>query len=102
MSVPGVDLYEADLHGADLRDADLDFSAWPFFCGSFGVKVDDRLIAQLFCHWARLDVSGCSPWVRYVHRYTCALFKGYMTNLFCIYRSGITEIATGGNPKGGD
>ncbi|MDR2054486.1 MAG: pentapeptide repeat-containing protein [Desulfovibrio sp.] len=57
-------LREADLRGASLREADpsganLDFSAWPLCCGSFGVKADMRLVAQLAKHLAMLDVSQC-------------------------------------------
>ena len=79
----------ADLRSADLRSADLDFSSWPLWCGSLNVKVDNRICAQLFFHWARLDVSSCSPWVRYVHRVSCGLFGGYMANLFCKYRNDV-------------
>lgn len=56
----GVDLRRADLQRADLRDADIDFASWPLWCGSFNVKVDDRLLAQLLCHIARLDTSECT------------------------------------------
>ena len=49
------DLREADLRGADLRsadlcDANLDYSAWPLWCGSLGVHIDDRLALQLLYH----------------------------------------------------
>ena len=83
---------EANLRGANLRWADLDFSAWPLKCSSFYVKADDRLVAQLFAHWARLDVSGCSPMVRYCHRIMCSMFKRYMTNLFCEYQNDVESI----------
>jgi len=86
------DLRGADLRGANLRWADLDFSAWPLKCSSFYVKADDRLVAQLFAHWARLDVSGCSPMVRYCHRIMCSMFKRYMTNLFCEYQNDVESI----------
>ena len=45
----------ADLAGADLRGADFDYSAWPLWCGSFGVKADRRLAAQLAYHFCRID-----------------------------------------------
>ncbi len=47
----------ADLRGADLRGADLDFSCWPLWCGSIGVKIDDRLMMQLLGHVAVVDAG---------------------------------------------
>jgi len=49
------DLRGADLQDADLRGADLDYAAWPLWCGSFGVKADRRLAAQLAYHFCRID-----------------------------------------------
>lgn len=54
------DLRDADLQGADLRRAnlrraDLDYSCWPLWCGSLGVKVDKRVAAQIAYHFCRLD-----------------------------------------------
>jgi hypothetical protein len=46
----GADLRNVDLGGADLRNANLDFAAWPLWCGSLGVVLDDRLKAQLLYH----------------------------------------------------
>ena len=51
----GVDLWGADLRGADLRGADLDYSYWPLWCGSLGVRVCKRIAAQLAYHFCRLD-----------------------------------------------
>ena len=61
----GADLRDADLRraglrgaylkGADLRDADLDFSCWPLWCGSKGIKVDLRIVYQLLAHVACLQ-----------------------------------------------
>jgi len=56
----GANLCEADLYGADLREAnlhraDLDFSCFPLWCGSFNMKVDLRLMAQLAYHFCKLD-----------------------------------------------
>ena len=51
----GADLLEADLLGADLREAGLDYSCWPLWCGSFGVRVCKRIAAQLAYHFCRLD-----------------------------------------------
>lgn len=45
----------ADLSGADLSGADLDYSAWPLWCGSLGVKVDVRIARQLAYHLCRLE-----------------------------------------------
>jgi uncharacterized protein YjbI with pentapeptide repeats len=48
-------LREANLHGADLRGADLDFSCWPLWCGSWGIKVERKIAAQLAAHFCVLD-----------------------------------------------
>jgi len=50
----GANLRSANLWSADLRGADLDFSAWPLWCGSFDVKVDKRIAAQLAYHFCRV------------------------------------------------
>jgi len=44
----------ADLSWADLSKANLDFSCWPLWCGSFGVKVDKKIAAQLVYHFSRI------------------------------------------------
>ena len=51
----GADLCVAELRGADLRGAnlnraDLDYSCWPLWCGSLGVKADEQLVGQLAYH----------------------------------------------------
>ena len=51
------DLRYADLSSADLSYADLDFSVFPLWCGSFGIKVDIRLSAQIAYHFCRLDTE---------------------------------------------
>ena len=51
----GANLSGANLSGADLSGADLDFSCFPLWCGSFGVKVGNRLLYQLCYHICRLD-----------------------------------------------
>ena len=51
-------LRSADLSYANLRSANLDYSAFPLWCGSFGVKVDIRLGAQLAYHFCRLDTEN--------------------------------------------
>jgi len=49
------DLRDAKLHGANLSGADLDFSCWPLWCGSKGVKADRRIAAQLAAHFCALS-----------------------------------------------
>ena len=51
----GADMRGADLRGANLTGANLDFSCWPLWCGSNGVKVDARIAAQLAAHFCALD-----------------------------------------------
>ena len=46
----GADLQGAVIDGANLSGADIDFSAWPLWCGSLGVKTDKRIAAQLLYH----------------------------------------------------
>ena len=43
----------ADLSGADLSGANLDFSCWPLWCGSLGVKIDKKIFTQLIYHICR-------------------------------------------------
>lgn len=49
---------QADLREADLRGADLDYSCWPLWCGSLGVKVDKCIAAQIAYHFCRLDCDA--------------------------------------------
>ena len=86
-----VDLWGADLRSANLRGADLDFSCWPLWCGSFDVKADDKLVGQLFYHWCKLDVSHCSPYVRYLHR-TISTSNKFLANIFAKTRSDVYEL----------
>jgi len=55
------DLTRADMRGANLRGADIDFSCWPLWCGSTGVKVDVKIFAQLAAHLCAVEVDdeGC-------------------------------------------
>lgn len=41
-NLSGADLRGADLDYADLRGANIDFSAWPLWCGSLRVTLDER------------------------------------------------------------
>ena len=51
-------LTEANLSFADLRGADLDYSCWPLWCGSLGVKADEKLVGQLAYHLLDLAKSS--------------------------------------------
>ena len=51
----GANLRGANLCGANLCGADLDFSCWPLWCGSKGVKVDRKIAAQLAAHFCAVD-----------------------------------------------
>ena len=44
----------ANLKGANLKGANLDYSCWPLWCGSLGVRVCKRIAAQLAYHFCRL------------------------------------------------
>jgi len=44
------DLRSANLNYADLRSADLDYSAYPLWCGTKGMKVDLKIVLQLMAH----------------------------------------------------
>jgi uncharacterized protein YjbI with pentapeptide repeats len=57
-TLAGADLRYANLNSADLTRADLDFSSFPLWCGSFKVKVDKRIAAQLAYHFCRLDCDN--------------------------------------------
>ncbi|MFA5037503.1 MAG: pentapeptide repeat-containing protein [Candidatus Izemoplasmatales bacterium] len=48
-------LSSANLRYANLRYANLDFSCWPLWCGSKGVKVDLKIIRQLCAHICVVD-----------------------------------------------
>ena len=51
------DLRGANLEGADLLDADLDYSCFPLWCGSKGIKLDRRLFLQLLTHICTVEVD---------------------------------------------
>jgi len=84
----GADLRGADLRGADLREADLDFSCWPLWCGSFDVKVDNRLILQLAAHLSRLNINDASEEVKLAIENLPKILK----NGFCEYRNDVKKI----------
>ena len=77
VNLRGADLQEADLSGVDLQGADLDFSCWPLWCGSRGVRVDARIFRQLAMHLCGVEVeddecraaqSALMPLARQCHR----------------------------------
>ena len=85
------DLQGADLQGAYLQGADFDFSGLPLWCGSFTMIVDDRFVCQLLFHFYKLDVSRCSPVVRYAHRLICHTWPGkWLIGKFTEYREGVS------------
>jgi hypothetical protein len=47
-------LKSANLTFADLRSANLDFSCFPLWCGSFDIKIDKKIAAQIAYHFCRL------------------------------------------------
>lgn len=53
----GVDFFGTDFQRADFRGVNMDHSCWPLWCGSFDVKVDKRIAAQLAYHFCRLDCN---------------------------------------------
>ena len=50
-NLTSANLMGANLKRADLTGAVLDYSCWPLWCGSVGVKVDARIAAQLAAHF---------------------------------------------------
>ena len=49
------DLTRAKLTRADLTRANIDYSAWPIWCGTYNVKVDKNIAAQLAMHFCWLN-----------------------------------------------
>ena len=77
----------ANLESANLKSANLDFSCFPLWCGSFNMKVDERLIWQLIAHITRLDTKGCDKETKTAIK---AIWK--YRNKFCKYRTDVKEI----------
>ena len=82
-------LQGANLQDADLQGANLAFSSWPLWCGSVGVKADDRLFAQLLFHLTRLDVSGASGGAQEAMEHIRSMAA---SDLFCEYRDGVNKL----------
>jgi hypothetical protein len=53
----GAHLKGINLEGAHLEGADIDFSCWPLWCGSKGIKVDRKIYLQLLAHLCAVDVN---------------------------------------------
>ena len=83
------DLRYADLGYANLNNADLDFSCWPLWCKSFSAKANDRLVAQLIHHVAKLNIDNCSGGVKEAIEH---IKKMAISDLFCEYRNDIEKI----------
>ncbi len=81
------DLSGADLSWANLSWANLDFSCWPLHCGSFGAKVDNRLIAQLVAHITRLNVAEPNGATKGI----MSALEAY-ANEFCQYRQDVAKV----------
>jgi hypothetical protein len=47
-------LHLADLNGANIQGANIDYSCLPIWCGSFDMKIDEHIAAQLLYHICRL------------------------------------------------
>ena len=85
----GADLRGAKLQGADLRGVKLDFSAFPLWCGSFGIIAGDRLVYQLIAHLTRLDVTHCSDDAK-----AAVAAALPWANKFCGFQDDVNEIET--------
>jgi len=88
----GANLQEANLRGAylqkaNLQGATLDYSCFPLWCGSFDMKVDDRLVWQLIAHLGRLDRSKISKKVGKAIK----LLEPYFDE-FCKYMDDVSPI----------
>jgi hypothetical protein len=79
----------ADLQGADLQGANLDFSCLPLWCGSFIMKVDDRIVAQVIAHVVRFDTTNCSGGVKESVEF---IRKMAISDLFCEYRTDVSPL----------
>ena len=80
-------LSHANLRDANLRDADFDFASLPLWCGSFGMKVDDRLISQIFFHFAKFNIENCSHEVKKIHETLININKDFTNSFATNYRT---------------
>jgi len=78
-----VNLWLADLRYTSFENVKFDTSCLTLLCYSFNLDADDRLVSQLFCHFARLRTNRCSPVIRYAHRILLSSWPGsWLKNLF--------------------
>ena len=56
-NLQGANLQGANLLDANLLDANLDYSCFPLWCGSKGIKLDRRLFLQLVAHLCAVEVD---------------------------------------------
>ncbi len=56
----GANFMGANLVGAKFMGANIDYSCWPLWCGSLGVRVDRRIFCQLAYHLCRVIVDDDS------------------------------------------
>jgi uncharacterized protein YjbI with pentapeptide repeats len=87
-NLQGADLQGANLRYANLDGANLDFSCFPLWCGSFDMKVDDRLVKQLLGHIARLNIDSCSNDIK---KFVKGIPKKFSNDL-CKRHSSVEEI----------
>jgi hypothetical protein len=72
-------LQGADLQRADLLGANLDFSCLPLWCGSLGMKIDERIAAQIAYHllaiWPAARTAPMLKLANKFHRTECPRLK---------------------------
>ena len=61
VDLSGANLSGANLWCANLSGADIDYSCWPLWCGSIGVKIDERQARQLLAHAFNVAQPYCQP-----------------------------------------
>jgi hypothetical protein len=80
-------LRNTDLYKTNLQGAIFDYSFVPLHCGSFDMKADERLCAQLIAHITRIEWDANSEF--------CAEIMSLLDahkNKFCEYRHDVDEI----------
>jgi hypothetical protein len=82
----GVNLLGANMKEANLRSAVWDLSVFPLRCGSFDMKADKRLCAQLVAHITRIE------WEDDVFCAEVMSLLDAHKNKFCEYRDDVDEI----------
>ena len=85
------DLRYADLCDANLCGVDLDFSCWPFWCGSKEVKIDEKQAKQLLAHafnvarefWPGFLTKEQIDWLNDFHRIKSNEFPKFEKRTCC-------------------